>query len=74
MFCIENHVVVGLKTGIQIYGGKICGIGVGTEECWKKTFKMSRESFMRLSVELNPFVSPNPSSPNFRAISAEEKL
>ena len=29
---------------------------------------------MSLLVELNPFISPNPSSPNYWAISAEKKL
>ena len=35
---------------------------------------MTRESFMSLLVVLNPFISPNPSSPNYRAINAEKKL
>ena len=35
---------------------------------------MTRESFMNLLAELNPYISPNQSSPNYRALSAEKKL
>ena len=40
----------------------------------KKNFRMTRESFMSLLAEVNSFISPNPSSPNYRAISAKKKL
>lgn len=48
--------------------------GIAPEEYWKKNFRMPRQSFMDLLAELNPYISPDPSSPNFRALSAEKKL
>ncbi len=48
--------------------------GIAPEEHWKKNFRMPRESFMDLLAELNPYISPNLSSPNYRALSAEKKL
>jgi hypothetical protein len=48
--------------------------GIAPEECWKKNFRMPRESFMNLLAELNPYISPDLSSPNYRALSAEKKL
>ena len=44
--------------------------GIAPEECWKKNFRMPRESFMNLLAEINPYISPDPTSPNYRAQSA----
>ena len=35
---------------------------------------MSRDQFYNLVKELNPFITPNPLSPNRRALSADKKL
>ena len=48
--------------------------GEAPEEMWKKHFRLPREAFMEFSEELRPYISPNPSSPNYRALSAEKKL
>ena len=48
--------------------------GIAPEEQWRKNFRMSRESFRDLLAELNPYISPNDSSPNYRTLSAEKKL
>ena len=48
--------------------------GIAPEECWKKNFRMPRESFMNLLAEINPYISPDPTSPNYRALSAAKKL
>ena len=42
-------------------------------EDWKKNFRMSNDSFMKLVDELRPFISPNPRSPR-PGISAEKKV
>ena len=44
------------------------------EEFWYKNFRMSRESFVELESELRPYISPNPTSPNFRSLSSMKKL
>lgn len=43
-------------------------------DTWKKNFRMSREEFKKLADELRPFISPDLSSPNYMALSAEKKL
>ena len=43
-------------------------------ETWKKNFRMSREEFENLTNELRPSISPDPSSPNYMALSAEKKV
>ena len=43
-------------------------------EAWKKNFRMSREEFEKLTNELRPFISPDSSSPNYMALSAEKKV
>nr|XP_058964054.1 putative nuclease HARBI1 [Pocillopora verrucosa] len=48
--------------------------GVAPEECWKENFRMSRAAFVNLVSELRPYISPNPKSPNHRALSAEKKV
>ena len=48
--------------------------GTAPVEHWKKNFRMPRESFMDLLAGLNLYISPNRSSPNYRALSAEKKL
>ena len=44
------------------------------EDNWKKTFRMSREKFEQLVNELNPWIAPDPRSPNHRAISSMKKV
>ncbi|CAB4016610.1 Hypothetical predicted protein [Paramuricea clavata] len=48
--------------------------GVSPEESWKKNFRMSRDDFMELVVELRPYISPKPGSPNYRRFTAEKKV
>lgn len=43
-------------------------------ETWKKNFRMSQEEFEELTDELRPYISPDQSSPNYMALSAEKKL
>ena len=40
----------------------------------EKNFRMSKEDFMNLCDLLRPFISPNPRSPNYRAISVQKKV
>lgn len=48
--------------------------GVSPEDCWKKNFRLSRDEFRSLLNELEPYISPDPKSPNYRALSACRKL
>ena len=48
--------------------------GTAPEEFWQKNFRMSREEFMELEKELQPYISPSPLSPNFRSLSCAKKL
>ncbi len=48
--------------------------GVAPADSWRKNFRMSQESFNKLVRELKPYISPNPNSPNYRALSAATKL
>ena len=48
--------------------------GLAPAENWKKNFRMPRAQFYELVNELHPFISPDPSSPNNRAISSDKKL
>ncbi|CAB4035871.1 Hypothetical predicted protein, partial [Paramuricea clavata] len=48
--------------------------GEAPEETWKNNFRLPREVFMEFAEELRPYISPNLSSPNYRALSAEKKL
>ena len=48
--------------------------GKAPEEAWKKNFRLPRERFVELTEELRPYISPNPLSPNYRALSTEKKL
>ena len=43
-------------------------------ETWKKNFRMSQQEFEKLTNELRPFLSPDPSSPNYMALSTEKKV
>ena len=44
------------------------------ESCWKKNFRMTRQSFFSLADELRPFISPRENSPNYRSLTTEKKL
>ena len=48
--------------------------GILSRESWKKNFRMSRDKFEQLVNELNPWISPDPNSPNKRAISSMKKV
>ena len=48
--------------------------GVLPESCWRKNFRMSRNDFYTLLDEIEPYLSPDSSSPNYRALSACTKL
>ena len=41
---------------------------------WVKNFRMTRKDFFDLVRQLQPYISPDESSPNYRSISAEKKL
>ena len=43
--------------------------GVAPSDVWKKIFRLPRLLFMDLVSELSPYVSPDPFSPNTRALS-----
>ena len=48
--------------------------GEAPDEFWIKNFRMTKESFAELETELKPYISPNPSSPNYRSLSSAKKL
>ena len=41
---------------------------------WKRSFRMTKESFMKLLAKISPLISPNSNSPTYRALSAAKKL
>ena len=43
-------------------------------DTWKKNFCMPKGDFEALVAELRPYISPNPLSPNHRALDAEKKV
>ena len=48
--------------------------GVTPEEFWKKNFRLDKTSFLKLVSLLHPHISPNPRSPNRRALPADKKV
>ena len=48
--------------------------GVAPYETWKKNFRMTCHVFQHLVNELRPYISPDPLSPNCRALSPEKKV
>lgn len=48
--------------------------GVAPSETWKKNFRMSSSLFKKLVSDLCIYISPDPLSPNRRALSAEKKV
>ncbi len=48
--------------------------GEALTETWRKNFRLSREEFSTLLEELRPYITPDPKSPNYRALSSEKKL
>ena len=48
--------------------------GETPEEEWVKNFRMTREDLFDLVHQLQPYISPDESSPNYRLISAEKKV
>ena len=41
---------------------------------WKRSFRMTKESFMKLLAKISPLISPNSNSPTYRALPAAKKL
>ena len=41
---------------------------------WKKNFRLTFEQFMQLVEKLRPYLSPDPDSPNYRALEVEKKV
>ena len=41
---------------------------------WQRNFRLTRAAFFKLEKDLRPFISPDPSTPNYRAMSAAKKL
>jgi hypothetical protein len=48
--------------------------GEAPDEFWMKNFCMTKESFLELETELKPYISPDPSSHNHRALDSAKKL
>ncbi len=49
-------------------------VGVSPVACWKKNFCLSRNDFFLLLNKIEPYLSPSPKSPNYRALDACTKL
>ena len=45
-----------------------------SDEEWQRNFRLSRTEFFELEKEIRRYISPDSSSPNYRAISAKKKL
>ena len=45
-----------------------------SDEEWQRNFRLSRTEFFKLEKEIRRYISPDSSSPNYRAISAKKKL
>ena len=45
--------------------------GISPEECYKKNFRMRKGEFDNLVAELRPYISPDPNTPNHRALSPD---
>ena len=48
--------------------------GVTPKEFWKKNFRSEEASFFDVVSHLRPYISPNPNSPNRRALCADKKV
>ena len=48
--------------------------GISPPESWKKNFRLNNYLFNELVNLLRPFLSPNPMSPNYRAIPIEKRI
>ena len=44
--------------------------GLLPDDTWKRNFRMPKGDFEALFAELRPYISPNPLSPNHRALNA----
>ena len=49
-------------------------LGVTPKEFWKKKFRLEEASFFDLVSHLRPYISPNPNSPNRRALFIDKKV
>ena len=48
--------------------------GITPKEFWKKNFRMDEHAFKELVLIVSPYISPNLTSPNSRAIHADKKV
>ena len=48
--------------------------GLLPDDTWKKNFRILKGNFEALAAELRPYISPNPLSPNHKALNAEKKV
>ena len=48
--------------------------GLLPDDTWKKNFRIPKGDFEALVADLRPYISPNPLSPNHRALNAEKKV
>ena len=48
--------------------------GIAPEDRWIKNFRMTREKFYELVEELRPYISPDQSTPNYRALTTDKKV
>ena len=71
--CSERREYSGFKLVGPKSGGKY-DRWKGSRRRMEKNFRLPRERFVELAEELRPYISPNPLSPNYRALSTEKKL
>ena len=65
---------IGSNPVVHTYGGKTLLNRAALEEPWRKDFRLSMDVFYNLLDKLGPYISPNPLSPNTRALNADKKL
>lgn len=53
---------------VRLLSGKLSG------ESWRKNFRMDKGNFLKLVGELEPYIAPDPRSPNHRALSSQKKV
>lgn len=52
----------------NLLSGKLSG------DEWQRNFRLTGAEFFKLEKDLRPFISPDPSSPNYRTMSAAKQL
>ena len=71
--CSERREDSGFKLVGPKSGGKY-DRWKGSRRSMEKNFRLPRGRFVELAEELRPYISPNPLSPNYRALSTEKKV